>query len=206
MNTGTALLVRTPRAVQTRPLVLAGAVVGLALGAFAVGGYHIAAAVEVFMSQLGLFIVIPAATGFLAARRRGAVLAATTVLVATCVLYYLPFASSVASYLTSALVWTVLSLVAGPFFGIAGHALRTDDRLGVLAASGLVGLLVGELARMTVKGLAQGDLDLLVLTLIFDAVSAAVLLAAVRPARRGDVALLAVPMAAVGYLVALALR
>lgn len=42
------------------------------------------------MSQLGLFVVVPAVTGFFASTRRAAVLAATTLLVVKCLIYYLP--------------------------------------------------------------------------------------------------------------------
>ena len=196
----------TPAPIATRRLLVISVVVGAILGVAAVGGFRVAPAVEIFMSQLGLFIVVPALIGLFATTRLAAAWAAVTSLVVLCLVYYLPYADSIASFLLTAAVWTVLSLVAGPVFGLAGHALRTDDRRGVLAAAGLLGLLVGELLRMSQKGRDQGDLDLLSLTLIFDAVVVIVVGAMIRPGRRGRVAAYAVPMTALGYLVTFVLR
>ncbi len=197
---------RTPAPVATRRLVVISLVVGVALGAAAAGGYWIAPSVEIFMSQFGLFVVVPTTAGFFASTRRAAAWAATSLLVIMCLVYPLPYAVSILSLLLAASVWTVFSLVAGPVFGLAGHALRTDDRRGVLAAAGVIGILAGEFVRMSQKGIAQGDLGLLSLTLVFDATAVAVVGFVLRPGRRAIVALYAVPMTVLGYLVTFVLR
>lgn len=197
---------RTPSPIATRRLLAISAVVGAILGVAAVGGFRIAATVEVFMSQFGLFVVVPAVIGFLAPKRLAATLSASTLLVVMCLVYYVPYADSMISFLLAAAVWTVLSLVAGPVFGLAGHALRTDDRRSAIAAAGLIGLLAGELLRMSQKGIVQGDLDLLSLTIIFDTVAVVALGAMIRPGRLGRVATYAIPMTALGYLVTFVLR
>lgn len=200
------LLTWSPRLVTTRGLFAVSVAVGALLGLAAVGGFRIAIAVEVFMSQFGLFVVVPAVVGFHAVARRVAAWAATTVLIVMCLVYYLPYATSLLSFLLAAVVWTVLSLVAGPVFGLAGHALRIDDRRAAVAAAGLIGLLAGEFLRMGQKGLNQGDLDLLSLTLAFDAAALAALAVLIRPGRRGRVLAYALPMTVVGYLVTYVLR
>ena len=206
IQTVTGMLRRTPRTIATRRLVVIAVLAGAVLGIVAVGGFRISPAVEIFMSQFGVFVVVPAAIGFFARTRRGAVLTATLLLVVMCVVYYLPYADSVVSFLISAAVWTVLSLVAGPVFGLAGNALRTDDRRGVIAAAGLIGLLAGEFIRMSQKGLIQGDLDVLSLTVVFDALAVIGIVLLLRPDRIGRVALYAIPMTALGYLVTFVLR
>ena len=197
---------RTPAPVATRRLVIISLVIGVVLGAAAAGGYRIAPSVEIFMSQFGLFVVVPTAVGLLATTRRAAVSVATSLLVIMCLVYPLPYAVSILYLLLAASVWTVFSLIAGPVFGLAGHALRTDDRRGVLAAAGVIGILAGEFLRMSQKGLAQGDLDLLSLTLVFDAAAVAVIGFMLRPGRRRLVAVYAVPMTALGYVVTFVLR
>lgn len=197
---------RTPPTATARRLFVISVVVGAILGVAAVAGFRIGAAVEVFMSQFGLFVVVPAAIGFFAAKRLTAALAATVVLVVMCFIYYLPYANSAISFVLTAAVWTVFSLVAGPIFGLAGNALRTDDQRGVLAAGGIIGLLIGELLRMSQKGLDQGDLDLLSLTLIFDAAAVAAIGAMIRSERLGRVVTYAVPMTVLGYTVTFVLR
>ncbi len=189
-----------------RRLVATSFVVGATLGLVAAGGYRIAAPVEIFMSQFGLFVVVPTAVGYVASKASAAASAATGLLVVMCLTYPLPYADSVASWLLAAAVWTVFSLIAGPVFGLAGHALRTDDRRGALAAAGVLGMLGGEAIRMSQKGFAQGDLDLLSLSIGFDAAAVVVLGALIRPGRRGRVAVYAIPMAALGYAVTFVLR
>lgn len=197
---------RTPAPVASRRLIVISVVVGAILGAVAAGGFRIAPQVEIFMSQFGLFVVLPTTVGFLASTRMAAATAATTLLVVMCLVYPLPYADSVTTLLLAASVWTVLSLVAGPVFGLAGHALRTDDRRGVLAAAGVIGILAGELIRMSQVGLIQGDLDLLSLTLAFDAVAVITLTSLIRRERRGRVVAYAIPMTVLGYLVTFVLR
>lgn len=197
---------RVPAPVPTRRLLVISAVVGVILGAAAVGGFQIATSVEIFMSQFGLFVVVPAVVGFYAVTRRTSVIAALILLVVMCCVYYLPYADSVLTFLLAAAVWTVFSLVAGPVFGLAGHALRSDDRRGAIAAAGLIGLLAGEFIRMLQKGINQGDLDLLSLTLVFDAAAVIAIGVMIRPDRLRRVILYAIPMTVLGYFVTFVLR
>lgn len=197
---------RTPAAVGSRRLFVISVVVGAILGVAAVAGFRVGAAVEVFMSQFGLFVVVPAAVGLFAATRMPAVIAATVVLVVMCLIYYLPYSDSATSFVLTAAVWTIFSLVAGPVFGLAGNALRDDDRRATIAAAGLIGLLAGEFLRMSQKGLDQGDLDVLSLTLVFDAAAVAGFGAMIRPERLGRVVTYAVPMTMLGYIVTFVLR
>ena len=203
---GSGHLQADPTADRHPRLLAISIAIGAILGVAAVGGFRVAATVEIFMSQFGLFVVVPAVTGFVATTRLAAATTASILLVVMCLVYYMPYADSVASFLLAAAVWTLVSLVAGPVFGLAGHALRTDDRRAVVAAAGLIGLLAGELLRMSQKGLNQGDLDLLSLTLIFDAVAVASIGAMIRPSRRSRVATYAIPMTVLGYLVTFVLR
>lgn len=196
----------TPPPIAGRRLLGISVVAGAVLGVAAVSGFRVAAPVEIFMSQFGVFVVVPAVIGFFAISHQAAVSAAVTVLVVMCIVYYTPYAETFLWFLISAALWTVLSLVAGPVFGLAGQALRTDDRRGAIAAAGLIGLLAGECLRMSQKGLNQGDLDLLSLTIIFDAVAVVATGGMIRPGKRRRVAAYAIPMTVLGYLVTFVLR
>lgn len=65
---------------------------------------------------------------------------------------------------------------------------------------------MGEGLRMSQKGFAQNDLDLLSLTLVFDAAAAIIILVLIRPLRRVRVLVYAAPLTVLGYLVTFVLR
>ncbi len=158
------------------------------------------------MSQLGLFVIIATAFGYMAYRRKTAVVAAVTVLVVMCLVYYAPYASSFLTYLGNAFIWIVLSFISGPVFGILGNMMRHSNKQGAIAAAVVIGLLVGEIIRMSQKGLQQGDLPLLSLVIVFNTLAAITLLALLRPAHLKNVLLFAIPATAFGYLITYVLR
>lgn len=169
-------------------------------------GFRVSQSVEIFMSQLGLFVAVPVAFGYLSSRRKTAVASALTVLGVLCLVYYAPYADSSLSYLISLLVWTVLSLVAGPVFGVLGHAIRVAGTPGAAAVSAVVGLLAGELARMLQQAFAQDRIDLFIISLTFNALAVLAVLALLRREWLLRVVALSVPFTAFGYVIALVLR
>ncbi|GAB3996256.1 hypothetical protein [Nocardioides marmoraquaticus] len=91
------------------------------LGAVAAFGYRVANTVEVFMSQLCLYVVAAVLAGLWASDLRQSRRASTTLLLSMCIVYYVPFATNLDYYLLGLLPFGALSLVSGPVFGYLGH-------------------------------------------------------------------------------------
>ena len=187
-------------------IILCAIVFGAVLGFCAVNGWKISNAVEVFMSQLGLFAVVPFLFGYASPNKKIAAISAALLLVSMSLVYYIPYAPSLPIYLIQAAVWTVLSFIAGPVLGIVGHAARGENKKAAVALSLLVGILLGEAVRMFQVGYSQGDLSELYLTLVFNVSAATLLLVQTKPQWRKRVMAYSLVFSALGYVITAILR
>jgi hypothetical protein len=191
---------------SNKKLLIVSIFSGIIAGIIAILGYKISNSFEVLMSQFGPYIVLAIVFATLAKTRKIAMISSTLALVCMCLVYYIPYSGSLLSYLSNALIWTIISLVAGPIFGVLGFELLSEKRSSYLSASIVLGLLFGEEVRMAQVGISQNNLSQLYLLITFNLISGLVFIWLLKPTVKLQILLYTLVTCIFGYTLTLLLR